>query len=48
LMIVKDEPVLIEYTVRMADPEGQTSLPTFDTALIKIFQSCINEKLDEI
>ena len=48
LMIVKDEPFLIEYNVRMGDPECQTILPTLETDIIKIFQSCINEKLDEI
>ena len=48
LMIVKDEPFLIEYNVRMGDPECQTILPTLDTDIIKIFQSCIDEKLDEI
>ena len=48
LMIVKNEPFLIEYNVRMGDPECQTILPTLDTDIIKIFQSCIDEKLDEI
>ena len=48
LMIVKDEPFLIEYNVRMGDPECQTILPTLDTDIIKIFQSCIDEKLEEI
>ena len=48
LMIVKDEPFLIEYNVRMGDPECQTILPTLDTDIIKIFQSCVDEKLDEI
>ena len=48
LMIVKDEPFLIEYNVRMGDPECQTILPTLDTDIIKIFQSCIDEKLNEI
>ncbi len=48
LMIVNDEPFLIEYNVRMGDPECQTILPTLETDIIKIFQSCINEKLDEI
>ena len=48
LMIVKDEPFLIEYNVRMGDPECQTILPTLDTDIIKIFQSCIDENLDEI
>ncbi len=48
LMIVKDEPFLIEYNVRMGDPECQTILPTLDSDIIKIFQSCVDEKLDEI
>ena len=48
LMIVKDEPYLIEYNVRMGDPECQTILPTLHTDIIKIFQSCIDEKLNEI
>ena len=48
LMIVKDEPFLIEFNVRMGDPECQTILPTLNTDIINIFQSCIDEKLDEI
>ncbi len=48
LMIVENEPFLIEYNVRMGDPECQTILPTLETDIIKIFQSCIDEKLDEI
>ena len=48
LMIVKNEPFLIEYNVRMGDPECQTILPTLDTDIVKLFQSCIDEKLDDI
>ena len=48
LMIVKDEPFLIEYNVRMGDPECQTILPTLETDIVKIFESCIYEKLSEI
>jgi phosphoribosylamine--glycine ligase len=48
LMIVKGEPFLIEYNVRMGDPECQTILPTLKTDIVKIFQSCIDEKLNEI
>ena len=48
LMIVNNEPFLIEYNVRMGDPECQTILPTLNTDLVKIFQSCINEKLNEV
>ena len=48
LMIVNHEPFLIEYNVRMGDPECQTILPTLDTDIIEIFESCIDEKLNEI
>ena len=48
LMIIKNEPFLIEYNVRMGDPECQTILPTLDTDLVDIFQSCIDEKLNRI
>ena len=48
LMIVKDEPFLIEYNVRMGDPECQTILPKLKTDLSKIFLSCCDGKLDKI
>ena len=48
LMIVKDEPFLIEYNVRMGDPECQTILPKLKTDLSQIFISCCNGKLDKI
>jgi phosphoribosylamine---glycine ligase len=47
LMIVKGEPYLIEYNVRMGDPECQTILPKLNTDLLDIFISCCNETLDE-
>ncbi len=48
LMIVKGEPYLIEYNVRMGDPECQTILPILETDIIDIFTSCTNENLDQI
>ena len=48
LMIVKDEPYLIEYNVRMGDPECQTILPKLKTDLTEILQSCCEKKLNEI
>ena len=48
LMIVKNEPYLIEYNVRMGDPECQTILPKIKTDLIDIFLACCEEKLNEI
>ncbi|WP_440915071.1 phosphoribosylamine--glycine ligase [Candidatus Pelagibacter sp.] len=47
LMIVDDEPYLIEYNVRMGDPECQTILPKLKTDIIDIFISCCNRKLNE-
>ena len=48
LMIVKDEPYLIEYNVRMGDPECQTILPKLETDLTDIFLACCDETLDKI
>jgi len=47
LMIVDGEPYLIEYNVRMGDPECQTILPKLKSDLLEIFLSCCNEKLSE-
>ena len=48
LMIVKNEPYLIEYNVRMGDPECQTILPKLKTDLCDIFQACFNQNLNKI
>ncbi len=48
LMIIKDEPFLIEYNVRMGDPECQTILPKLKTDFLKIIDACVNKKLDKI
>ncbi|MDA7562494.1 phosphoribosylamine--glycine ligase [Candidatus Pelagibacter sp.] len=48
LMIVKNEPYLIEYNVRMGDPECQTILPKLKSNLLEIFLSCCNENLNKI
>ena len=47
LMIVKGEPYLIEYNVRMGDPECQTILPKLNSDLLDIFLACCDEKLNE-
>ncbi len=47
LMIVKDEPYLIEYNVRMGDPECQTILPRLKSDFADIVKACINENLIE-
>jgi len=48
LMIVKNEPYLIEYNVRMGDPECQTILPRLKTNLNDIFVACCEGKLSSV
>jgi len=48
LMIINNEPYLIEYNVRMGDPECQTILPLLRTDLLEIFLACCNQNLDKI
>jgi len=48
LMIVEGEPFLIEYNVRMGDPECQTLLPKLKTDFSLIINKCIEKKLHEI
>jgi len=48
LMIVENEPYLIEYNVRMGDPECQTILPKLKTDLLEIIEACCNIKLADI
>ena len=45
LMIVNNEPFLIEFNVRMGDPECQTILPLLETDLGKIILACCEKKL---
>ena len=48
LMIIDNEPYLIEYNVRMGDPECQVILPRLNTDLVKILNAAINDKLYKI
>ena len=45
LMIRNNEPYLIEYNVRMGDPECQVILPRLKTDIVKIFKSVTNNTL---
>ena len=47
LMIKKNEPFLIEYNIRMGDPECQAILPRLKTDLVKIVQNTIKNKLKD-
>ncbi len=48
LMIIKNEPYLIEYNVRMGDPECQTILPMLRTDIVDILFACCEKKLKKI
>ena len=48
LMIVNNEPYLIEYNVRMGDPECQTILPKLKTDLTEILLASVNYGLSSI
>ena len=48
LMILNNEPFLIEYNVRMGDPECQTLLPKLKTDFSIIVNKCIEQKLKDI
>jgi len=45
LMVVKGEPYLIEYNVRMGDPECQTILPRLKTDFFEIILNCCTSTL---
>ena len=48
LMIVEKEPYLIEYNVRMGDPECQTILPRLKSDFLDILINCCDENLKNI
>ena len=47
-MISKGEPYLIEYNVRMGDPECQVLMMRLETDLLEIIDSAINNKLSNL
>ena len=48
LMIVKEEPYLIEYNVRMGDPECQTILPKLKNDFVDVVNVCVNKDLKSL
>ncbi|WP_204344456.1 phosphoribosylamine--glycine ligase [Psychroserpens algicola] len=48
LIKVGDDPKVIEYNVRMGDPETEVVLPRLKTDLVKIFKAIADERLNEI
>ena len=47
-MIKNNDPYLIEYNVRMGDPECQVIMPRLKTDLVKILNASLENKLDTI
>ena len=48
LIVVDNEPKVIEYNVRMGDPETEAVLPRLKTDLVEIFKAIDNESLNEL
>ena len=47
IMIVRGDPYVIEFNVRMGDPETQVVIPLLNSSLYKLLNDCLEGKLKE-
>ncbi len=48
LMITTHGPRLLEYNVRLGDPEAQVVLPALRTPLLDVISACMDQRLDQL